>query len=271
MAQLSLRYRHNHRFEPHYISNEDVRIHAAKIRSQMNLGDRINVTLEDLKGIDRLQINDIEYDLWHDFDHQLYDDEGQKVLGVFEYYPESESEAVSICVSPVDSLSSGFLVLSTFAHELGHAIYDAPALISNNRTPDLPGLEIEVNGKRAFRSVIETPNHLGTTSSALPEHVRLAEFRANEFMGSLLVPENLLRDAVLDLAPQLAIEVREGDAELFAGTPDGRKKIFWNPVEYQLEMWQLTRAVAPKFGVSPAFIEVRLNRYGVAQETASAG
>ena len=154
------------------------------------------------------------------------------------------------------------LRLSTLAHEMGHAIFDGPALVSHHQNQPLADLRQE-GTVRAFRLVTETQTQLQKADNLLPSHIRFAELRANEFMGSLLVPRQLLWDAVMEEAPKHALEIRYGEDTLFAETPDGEKKIVWSEVTYDMDCWSFTRVLAPHFGVSPAFIEVRMMRYGM--------
>ena len=115
---------------------------------------------------------------------------------------------------------------------------------------------------QAYRHVTETQEHLQKQLPMVPEHIRRAEWRANEFMGSLLVPRDLLWEAVLAEAPHRAIEIRYEDT-LFADSMDGVKELVWSEATYDVDRWSFTRAIAPMFGVTPAFIEVRMKRYGI--------
>jgi hypothetical protein len=263
MNHLKLNYRHNRNHEPHFISNQEIREHAAEIRQQMNLGERRGITLDDFKRIERLSVNRVDYDLWTDFEHPVRGDDGSPVLGVFEYSPESCADSVSISVAPPETDSSGFLVLSTFAHELGHAVYDGPALIVRHQNPPLLGLDAGGTAARAFRTVVDSQDHLGKVAQSMPKHIQFAENRANEFMGALLVPKDLLMEAILEEAPKHALEVKYGEEHLFAESLDGPAKIMWCEATYDMSLWSITRAVAPQFGVSPLFIEVRMLKYGI--------
>ncbi len=107
-------------------------------------------------------------------------------------------------VSPVGENASEALVLSTLAHETGHAIFDAPGwIVAAGQGPGLfddPGAPAHT----AYRTTTRDGEHLARATPAnggVQEHspgvtVRsdeyFAELRANEFMGSLLVPRQRL-------------------------------------------------------------------------------
>ena len=261
MSNLKLHYRHNHHCQPHFLNHADIEQVALNVRRQLGLADRRALTIHDLAAIERLDINGVAFDVWPDLDHQLHDERRQPILGLFEFTPESASDAVSVCVSPLGPDMSAELQLSTFAHELGHAIFDGPALVAQQQNQPLMGAT-EAQTFRAFRSVTETSEALKATQR-LPDHIRFAELRANEFMGSLLVPREMLWEAILEEAPRHELQISYGEETLFAGTLDGNKQIMWSPVTYDMDCYAITRSLAPQFGVNPAFIEVRMMRYGI--------
>ena len=87
----------------------------------------------------------------------------------------------------------------------------------------------------------------------------VAELRANEFMGSLLVPRRLLSAAAEELAPEYNVRVHRGpslDPE-FSGTS------LHLAASDAVDMGLLERALAMRFGVNPRFVQVRLQRYGI--------
>jgi len=262
MSAVTIHYRHNHLHQPHYPSNPDIERVAAQVRTQLGLSDRRALTIADLAAISELNVNGVRYEVWLDLDHPVHDEHRNPVFGVFEFTPTSSINAVSVCVSPPESGISEVLRLSTLAHEMGHAIFDGPALVSLHQNQPLA--ELTQSGTlRAFRLVTQTQAQLQKADVRLPEHIRFAEWRANEFMGSLLVPRDLLWDAVLEEAPKHALEIHYGEDTLFAQTPAGDKRIVWSEVTFDLDCWGFTRALAPHFGVSPTFIEVRMMRYGM--------
>ena len=82
------------------------------------------LTLEQLAAISDLTINGLPYQLWVSLDHPVTDEDGLPVLGLCEFDPDCGEDAVSVLISPVGEQLTPELALSTFAHELGHAIFD---------------------------------------------------------------------------------------------------------------------------------------------------
>lgn len=262
MAALKIHYRHTQRYEPAYPRHADVESVAADVRRQLGLSRQRALTVKDLEAIQELNVNGVTFDVWVDLEHEVHDEYQNPVFGVFEFTPASSVDAVSVCVSPTGIDMSEQLQLSTLAHEIGHAIFDGPALVAHHQNQPLVDL-MEAGTVRAFRLVTESQAQLHKADHTLPAHIKFAELRANEFMGSLLVPRDLLWEAVMEEAPRHALEIRYGEDTLFAETPDGEKKIVWSEVTYDMDSWSFTRALAPHFGVTPAFIEVRMMRYGM--------
>ena len=261
MTALNLSYRQI-RHEPFkFTRNTEIAAVAAEVRKQLGAANRLAITLDDLKAIDKLSVNGLSYDLWVDMDRPVHDDDGNEILGVFEFAPLSSTEAVSISVSPANTQVGPQLVLSTAAHELGHAIYDGPGLIAGYRTRSLFD-HGDSRPVQAFRLATDAQDHLHRQAGTMPEHILRSERRANEFMGSLLVPRDLLWQVIQEEAPKYALEIRYEET-LFAASPDGNKELVWTEATYDIDTWTFTRALAPHFGVNPAFIEIRMKRYGI--------
>ena len=140
MPALKLHYRHNHRYEPHYTNHGDVERVASEVRKQLGLSDRRALTIADIAAINELNVNGVAYDVWLDLEHQVHDEQKNPVFGVFEFTPIHSVDAVSVCVSPAGSGMSEELCLSTLAHEMGHAIFDGPALVSHHQNQPLASL-----------------------------------------------------------------------------------------------------------------------------------
>jgi hypothetical protein len=158
------------------------------------------------------------------------------------------------------------LVLSTLAHELGHAVFDAPSWIAVNRRG--PGLFDDPGelSRKAFRTTTQNAEHLATTpvtaqeatASNLTSSQRtayFAELRANEFMGSLLVPRPHLTRAAEALAPDFGVTLRSRPSLFADSSPDFKGSL--SDVE------GLQKSLAQRFGVHRRFIEVRMARYGL--------
>jgi Zn-dependent peptidase ImmA (M78 family) len=133
------------------------------------------------------------------------------------------------------------LALSTAAHELGHLVFDVPAML-------------RAGGVR-YRAIAAGPG-------ALDQHTRDAEGRANEFMGALLTPPMALHTRLLKLAHAEGLRLVRGR---HLGRPGGPVLAVGNPRD---SVAGVIAALAADFGVSDRFVGVRLRRYGLVQEGA---
>ena len=126
--------------------------------------------------------------------------------------------------------------------------------------------------RRAYRTATPDAEHLGGTtlpqSTALEKEIRIAELRANEFMGSLLVPRQRIIAAVEELAPQHDITIHRHPST-DPDHPGTALRIKANGDLGVLEMDRFEKALATRFGVNPRFIQVRLNRYGLTTQEAT--
>ncbi len=169
-----------------------------------------------------------------DMAHSVHDDAGREVLGVCETDPDVPHAAlVSINARMVAGRPD--LELSTAAHELGHVLFDVPAAFGEM-------------GRR-FRTMTVSPEAL------LDRAAVLAERRANEFMGSLLVPpvpfhlQMLVHARAEGLRTVHAAHLGRQGSRILAGD---------NPPE---AVDGVVAALAGDFGVSDGFVRVRLARY----------
>lgn len=165
--------------------------------------------------------------------------------------------------------SSELLALSTLAHELGHAVFDAPGwVVQGSKGPGLFD-DIEPTMQRAYRTTTPDSEHLSKSLSAKPTTEKhFAELRANEFMGSLLVPRQRIIAAVEELAPQHDITIHRHPST-DPDHPGMALRIKANSDLGVLEMDRFEKALATRFGVNPRFIQVRLNRYGLTTQEAT--
>lgn len=262
MPVLTLDYRHCDRKRPKFIKHVEIEAIAAQARQQLVGGGIDAIAFDALRQIDRLKVNGIDFALEVSTECEVHDEDGKHVFGICEYDPGVPDTAM-VCVSPVGEKLSELLALSTLAHELGHAVFDAPGWIMDGSKG--PGLfdALEPAVQRAYRTTTPDSEHLAkvptTPSAALATEVHFAELRANEFMGSLLVPRQLLSTAAEDLAPEYNVCVRRGpslDPEI-PGT--SLHLTATNPTDMEF----LERALAMRFGVNPRFVQVRLQHYGL--------
>ena len=272
MPELTLAYRCCDRKLPRYIKHSEVEGIAVLARQQLVDAVTDAIQLSVLREISSLKINGIQFDLWVDTEHAVNDEQGNPVLGVCEFDPDASPDATMLSVSPVSDTASEELVLSTFAHELGHAIFDAPSWIA--AAAQGPGLfdDPAELARKAYRTTTRDAEHLAkhpvepapskARNSELDRSVHFAELRANEFMGSLLVPRQHLYRAVETLAPKHGVTIHRSpslDPELpgtsLRLTADGDIGFF--------DMECLQKALAKRFGVHRRFIQVRMERYGL--------
>jgi hypothetical protein len=177
--------------------------------------------------------------IW-DCRNQVHDDEGRAVAGACEYDSDSPD---NIYLSLNPNLIDGHpeLAASTAAHELGHAIFDGPASV--------------ISCRRITRHVIHDEMHFATPPAKNEEY--WSEYRANEFMGGLLAPPDLLHRSMVIRARVFGVALTNGQEHY--GKPgypviDGQK---WKRGEQGL----LIDDLAAMFGVSATFIWVRLQKY----------
>lgn len=275
MPVLTLGYRHCDRKRPSYIKNSEIEGIAVLARQQLVDAAANAIPLATLSAISGLKINGVAFDLFVGTGNVVHDERGNPVLGICEYDPGVPDTAM-VSVSPVGVNASEELVLSTLGHELGHAIFDAPGWIVDASKG--PGLFDEPSdaARRVYRTTTRDVEHLAkvtpvveaaaSPSLAIPGHTTkeeyFAELRANEFMGSLLVPRQRLNLAVEELAPQHGVTIHRSpslDPELPGTslhlTADGGIGFF--------DIECLQKAVAKRFGVNRRFIQVRMERYGL--------
>ena len=275
MPVLTLGYRHCDRKRPSYIKNSEIEGIAVLARQQLVEAAADAIPLATLSAISGLKINGVVFDLFVGTGNVVHDECGNPVLGICEYDPGVPDTAM-VSVSPVGVNASEELVLSTLGHELGHAIFDVPGWIVDASKG--PGLFDEPSdaARRAYRTTTRDVEHLAkvtpvaeaaaTPSLAIPGHTTkeeyFAELRANEFMGSLLVPRQRLNLAVEEMAAQHGVTIHRSpslDPDLPGTslhlTADGDIGFF--------DIECLQKAVAKRFGVNRRFIQVRMERYGL--------
>ncbi len=268
MTALDLSYRHTPDSRPCFIKSSDIERVALQVRRQLGAENRARLVLGELAGIDQMRVNGVDYEIWADIEHPVHDEDGTEVLGVFEFMPESSLDAVAISVTPASSTLRSEIVLSSLAHEMGHGIFDGPPLIAGARNRSLFE-DPASGGVRAFRIVTDTPAHLKGRIGDLPDHLRLAEWRANEFMGLLLVPRDLLIERVTEEAARRTVEIKYQPSCCGPSARDFAEIVF-SKFEAKVSLPDITHAVAPLFGVTAKFIEVRMRKYGLIQEEAFA-
>lgn len=201
---------------------------AAAVRRRLaGAGAKPLDVLAIMRGTERLCVNAREMRVAWDIDHAVHDD-GGPVLGVCEHDPAEPGMAM-ISLNTETLADRPELLRSTAAHELGHAIFDMPAAMRG--------------GARHAR-VTDRP--------ARSAPIDWREWRANEFMGALLVPAVPMRNALLRHASEAGIRPR------WAAAAGGPVPVIAGPDAIDF----IADELALDFGVSPAFIAVRLRKYG---------
>jgi hypothetical protein len=119
--------------------------------------------------------------------------------------------------------------------------------------------------RRMSRTITPNEAHLNATNMNQAIVRDFPEWRANEFMGSSVVPRGLLLRLLQHQAARMGIPLEETGqvSELVPITSGGlRVTRALGSRERTFKMPRLIRALAGEFGVSRRFIEVRLLRYG---------
>lgn len=273
MPVLTLGYRCCDRKRPLYLKHSEVEGNAVLARQQLGYADADAIPLATLHDVSGLKINGIEFALAISTEYQVHDESGHPVCGICEYDPGVPDTAM-VSVSPAGEATGEALVLSTLAHELGHAVFDAPHwIVEASKGPGLFDT-IDPATRRAYRTTTRDGEHLGKvtpvagTAEQIAKDAYFSELRANEFMGSLLVPRQRLNLAVEELAPKFGVTIRRGpslDPEMPGAaihlTADGDIGLF--------DMECLQKALASRFGVNRRFVQVRMERYGLLRQEVS--
>ena len=265
MTRVGLEFRHCERHRPFYLRHAQVEVLAGEVRNQLVEPDELALPFKALAGVTQLKVNGIEMAVDIDTDHPVHDEAGNPVLGVCEYDPSLPDTAL-VSVSPVSELMQPSLALSTLAHELGHACFDLPGWIYDaHQGPDL--FADAEKPHRIYRTITQDAEHLSQNSPRDREE-RFAELRANEFMGSLLVPRLHLRVVAMALAPDHGIQISTG-ASLHPDFPHSELSFIPpHPDGFDsLAMEGFHQHLADIFGVSARFIAVRMERYGLTKPT----
>jgi len=205
---------------------------AAAVREQLNLLPH-RLDLELLQLVSRacaLTVNGLPLRIVWDLGSTVKDDAGQPAYGS----SEAVADATVLIRLNVQIVGDEHIARSTAVHELGHAVFDAPSWFSG-----------------AHDSPSRAPRQVFASSGSQKSRSRdWSEWRANEFMGSLLAPRQLLHGELLKLAPLHRVPLVPGR---FSNEP---------PVALNCpELHSLVDALGETFGLSWSFIAVRLAKY----------
>ena len=194
----------------------------------------------------RLEVNGLAFDTHWECGQAVADEAGQPVLGATEH-DQSVPDAAMIYVNAPEIGDRDDLARSTALHELGHAVFDAPAWIERART----------KGRSATWPTRRLLVDAGPEVSPDPTPIDWREWRANEFMGAFLTPRALLHKHLVRHAGELGLPLT-GSATPADALPvvDGSHLGFERMETLAIEL-------AETFGVSIAFMLVRLRKYGL--------
>lgn len=184
----------------------------------------------------KIRVNAVEIVVHWDLNRSVRDSKGREALGVTEADPALPG-ALLISLNADLIAERDYLYRSTIAHELGHALFDGPAMLRQARRP-------------AFAVVTADEAHF-TKASCGRSKMDWREFRANEFMGAFLTPRELLQRELIRRAIALGLPLRD------AGEDHPVLRAAADPHRIEALLLDL----AERFGVSAAFIEYRLHRY----------
>lgn len=189
-----------------------------------------------LRAAKKMLVNGVDITVHFDLDRAVRDAEGRDALGVTEADPAVPG---MLLISLNSDFIAGrdYLLRSTIAHELGHALFDGPSMLQQARGA-------------TFALVTADENHLGPTWR-VRGRMDWPEFRANEFMGGFLTPRASLHAELVRRAISLQLPLRDGGADHPVLRADG------DPVRIE----QLLFDLGERFGVSASLIEYRLRRY----------
>jgi hypothetical protein len=236
MSPITVGFRHSAlTYEPIQLSPPEIWAVARNVRAQLT-SDPLARTL-DLSRIDEqgdwFDVNDIQFGVIWDFDHDVRNEHDTEVLGVTEYHDATPLHALVSINGPRLKVAET-LLRSTIAHELGHVIFDAPSWIVSRQ--DMRAAS-DLN-QAAFVSGNEM------------------ELRANDFMGALLVPPSMLRVDFLRLAKRHRLRPSSKPSQVIHGAPavDGQMTDTEAATEILFGLSEL-------YGVSESFMRVRLSRY----------
>lgn len=192
-----------------------------------------------------LRVNGLAFETQWELGGAIADDFGNPVLGATEY-DENWPVAALIYLNGELIGERDDLARSTAAHELGHAVFDAPSWIQRARESAFgPGSTSE----RRFQSV--SPDESKSTPG-----IDWREWRANEFMGAFLAPRRLLHLHMHKRAAALCIPMMTGEN-------DDALPIVNGPMVGFDRLEALALELAEVFGVSIPFMDVRLRKYGL--------
>ena len=223
--------------DPHRLSAQKIASIASDIRSRLfGIQPRPVDVAALIAKTARLVVNGKPITLSWGLDRPIHDENGQEALGVCENDPELP-DTVMISVNASLLAHQPEVIRSTAAHEFAHAIFDMPAAMGGNI-------------RRTFRTSVAP----AIAKPGAP--IDWVEWRADEFMGAFLVPADKLARVLPKHASALDLPFR------WRAAPDGRSVPFVDLDPSEGTLGLLVDDLAEAFGVTAAFMSVRLAKGG---------
>lgn len=234
---LAIAYASTAAGDPHRLSAQKIASIASDIRSRLFGVQPRPVDIAALIAkTARLAVNGKPITLSWGLDRPIHDEDGREALGVCENDPELP-DTVMISVNASLLAHQPEVIRSTAAHEFAHAIFDMPAAMGGNI-------------RRTFRTSV-------APAIARPgAPIDWVEWRADEFMGAFLVPADKLARVLPKHASALDLPFR------WRAAPDGRSVPFVDLDPSEGTLGLLVDDLAEAFGVTAAFMSVRLAKGG---------
>jgi hypothetical protein len=223
--------------DPHRLSAKAIASIASDIRSRLfGIQPRPVDVAALIAKTARLVVNGKPITLSWGLDRPIHDENGHEAIGVCENDPELP-DTVMISVNASLLAHQSEVIRSTAAHEFAHAIFDMPAAMGGNI-------------RRTFRTSV-------APAIARPgAPIDWVEWRADEFMGAFLVPADKLARVLPKHASALDLPFR------WRAAPDGRSVPFVDLDPSEGTLGLLVDDLAEAFGVTAAFMSVRLAKGG---------
>ena len=223
--------------DPHRLSAQKIASIASDIRSRLfGIQPRPVDVAALIAKTARLVVNGKPITLSWGLDRPIHDENGHEALGVCENDPELP-DTVMISINASLLAHQPEVIRSTAAHEFAHAIFDMPAAMGGNI-------------RRTFRTSVAP----AIAKPGAP--IDWVEWRADEFMGAFLVPADKLARVLPKHASALDLPFR------WRAAPDGRSVPFVDLDPSEGTLGLLVDDLAEAFGVTGAFMSVRLAKGG---------
>jgi Zn-dependent peptidase ImmA (M78 family) len=214
--------------------------HAAAIRRQLDPYERrFRIDVDRMiRRTRKLIINGRPILTHWECGQRVFDDRRMEVLGSTEFDPACP-DAVMVYVNGDLTSERSELLRSTAAHEVAHVIYDVSSWL---------------HGQRPTRKRLDYRGRRPALNLGRRSETDWREWRANEFMGALVVPQDALHKEFVKLAAAHEFRFVAGKQRLPAVKDSSIDPDRLNDVFEQL---------AELFGVSASFIAVRSKKYGL--------